>query len=101
MKKYVLGVAVESDLNAIWEHIAQDNVDAADRWIERLFEAFETLARNPGVGHRREDLTALPVLFWPVSRYLVLYRIQSESVQIVAVIHGARDVPTFLSQRSP
>jgi len=64
---YVLSVDADLDLNEIWEYIAADNVDAADRWIEKLFDAFEALARAPGMGHKREDLTDYPVLFWPVA----------------------------------
>jgi plasmid stabilization system protein ParE len=33
MNRYVLSVAAELDLDEIWEYIAQDNLDAADRWI--------------------------------------------------------------------
>ena len=29
------------------------------------------LAANPGLGHRRRDLTSKPVRFWPVYSYLV------------------------------
>lgn len=69
MNRYVLGVAAELDLNAIWDYIAQDNMDATDRWISKLFDAFEALALSPGMGHRREDLSAFPILFWPVGAY--------------------------------
>lgn len=100
MKEYVLGTGAELDLDEIWEYIAQDNINAADRWIGKLFDAFEALARNPGMGHRRDDLTAYPVLFWPVGAYLILYRVQTEFIEIVAVTHGARDIPTFLRRRT-
>jgi plasmid stabilization system protein ParE len=63
MSRYVLGVDAELDLEQIWDYIAEDNIDAADGWIERLFVAFEALGRIPGMGHAREDLTDLPVLF--------------------------------------
>jgi antitoxin ParD1/3/4/toxin ParE1/3/4 len=53
------------------------------------------------MGHKREDLTPFPVLFWPVGAYLVLYRVQSEWIEIVAVVQGARDIPAFLRQRTP
>jgi plasmid stabilization system protein ParE len=43
MSGYVLGVDADSDLDEIWEYIAADNVEAADRWIEKLFAAFESL----------------------------------------------------------
>ena len=99
MKKYVLGIGAEQDLDEIWEYIAEDNIDAADRWIERLFDAFDALARAPGMGHKREDLTAYPILFWPVGTYLILYRVKRERIEIVAVTQGARDIPSFLRQR--
>jgi plasmid stabilization system protein ParE len=100
MKEYVLSTGAELDLDEIWEYIALDNLRAADRWIGKLFDAFDALAQNPGMGHKREDLTAYPILFWPVGAYLILYRVQSNRIEIVAVTHGARDIPTFLRQRT-
>jgi antitoxin ParD1/3/4/toxin ParE1/3/4 len=96
MSGYVLSREADEDLDELWEYIAEDNVDAADRLLGKLFDAFDALARNPGLGHRREDLTEHPVLFWPVANYLIIYRAQPNLVQIVAVVHGARDIPTFL-----
>jgi len=71
--------------------IAADKVDAADRWIGKVFDAFEALARTPGMGHKREDLTDYPVLFWPVGSYLIIYRAEQRPVEIVAVTQGSRD----------
>jgi plasmid stabilization system protein ParE len=62
MNEYVLVAEAELDLDQIWEYIAQDNIGAADRWIGKLFDAFEALARRLGVGYMRDDLTAYPVL---------------------------------------
>jgi plasmid stabilization system protein ParE len=101
MSKYVLGTAAEQDLNEIWDCIGQDNVEAADRWVGRLFDAFEAIARNPGIGHKRQDLTSRPILFWPVGNYLILYRVIKEEVEIIAVTQGARDIPSFLRPRNP
>ena len=100
MKEYVLSTGAELDLDEIWEYIAQDNINAADGWIGKLFEAFDALARNPGMGHKRDDLTNYPVLFCPVGAYLILYRFQNEFIEIVAVTQGARDIPSFLRQRA-
>ena len=33
MKEYVLSVGAEFDLDEIWEYIADDSIDAADRWV--------------------------------------------------------------------
>ncbi|MGA2536219.1 MAG: type II toxin-antitoxin system RelE/ParE family toxin [Terracidiphilus sp.] len=100
MNAYALSVAAEMDLDEIWEYIANDSIEAADRWIGRLFEAFDALARNPGMGHKREDLTAHHVLFWPVDAYLIIYRKLEAGVDIVAVTQGARDIPSFLRRRT-
>jgi plasmid stabilization system protein ParE len=51
MTGYVLSVAADLDLDEIWEYIAADNIGAADRWIEKLFDASEALARTPGSRH--------------------------------------------------
>ena len=99
MSAYVLSRAADLDLDVIWEYIAQDNVDAADRWIGKLFDALDALALNPGMGHTRNDLTSYPVLFWPVDAYLIIYRVQRQSIEIVAVSQGARDIPAFLHRR--
>lgn len=99
MSGYVLSADADCDLDEIWEYIAADNIEAADRWIGKLFDAFESLGQTPGMGHRREDLTRHPVLFWPVGAYLVIYRAGSGPIEIVAVTQGSRDIPAFLSRR--
>ena len=99
MSGYILGDDAVLDLEAIWDYIAADNIDAADRWIAKLFEAFEALGQNPGMGHKREDLTRFPILFWPVGAYLVIYRSERSPIEIVAVTQGSRDIPGFLNRR--
>ena len=99
MSVYVLSSDADRDLDDIWEYIAQDSVDAAERWIAKLFDAFEALGETPGMGHKREDLTRYAVLFWPVGSYLIIYRAQRLPVEIVAITRGSRDIPAFLQRR--
>ena len=93
--RYTLSPEAFQDLQDIWEFIAQDNLDAADRVQAQFFEAFNGLAEMPKSGHRREDLTDLPVLFWPVGSYLIIYRAETP-LEIVRVLHGARDIPGLI-----
>lgn len=101
MPFYELSPLALEDLLQIQEFIAQDNPDAAEHLIEQFFSAFEYLAQWPRSGHTRVDLTPRNVLFWPVSSYLVVYRQNegSSEVQVVAVLHGARDLPVILKER--
>ena len=99
MSAYVLGTDAVLDLDDIWNYIAEDNIDAAERWIAKLFDAFEALAEMPGMGHTRRDLTTYPVRFWPVGTYLIIYRAERRPIEIVAVTQGSRDIPAFLRRR--
>lgn len=82
---------------SIWMTSAQDNIDAADRWISRLFEA---LGRSPGIGHKREDLTDFPALFFPVGAYLIVYRAIRPTVEIVAVTSRCARYPLLLATQT-
>jgi plasmid stabilization system protein ParE len=100
MSRYVLSGEALVDLDHIWAYIARDDIEAADRWIERLLDACEILARNPRIGHPHEDITDSSVLLWPVGAYLVIYRILPDHIEIVAVTQGSRDLPAYLRRRS-
>lgn len=41
------------DIAEIWDHIADDSVRAADRWIDQLDEQFVLLASQPLMGPTR------------------------------------------------
>ena len=100
MSEYVLGSDARLDLEEIWDYIANDSIDAADRWIDKLFDGFEVIALMPGIGHRREDLTDYPVLFSTVGAYLIIYRARpGQPIEIVAVTQGSRNIPSFLRRR--
>ena len=99
MPSYEFSPEALNDLEIIRDFIAIDNVEAAERLIDQFFEAFEQLAAWPKTGHARTDLTLKNVSFWPVGSYLVVYRDYSDGIQIVAVLHGSRDVPSILSDR--
>jgi len=64
MKKFVLSPDTSQDLDDIWEYIADDNLDAADRLIEKLYDKFLALAATTGMGHQREDLAEEPTLLF-------------------------------------
>ena len=70
-----------------------------NRWIAKLFDAFDRLAQMPDIGHRREDLTPYAVRFWLVGAYVVIYRAERSPIEIVAVAQGSRDIPLFLERR--
>ena len=99
MFPYVLAPDALQDLQDIWDFIGSDNVPAANKLEDESFEAFEMLAKRPRMGHTRSDLTERDVRFWPVGQYLIVYRSLPNTLQIVAVLHGARDVVEVIRKR--
>lgn len=96
MKSFHLTPRARADLEAIWEYIADDNLEAADRVLDGLQSACSMLGQNPAIGHLREDLTSKPVRFWSSNPYLLVYRPGTRPVEIVAIIHSARDLAAIL-----
>jgi plasmid stabilization system protein ParE len=99
MNRNVLSSEALAELDDIWEYIAQDDIEAANRWVAKLLDACELLALNPLAGHTRKDLTETSLRFWPVGEYLIMYRILEGAIEIVAVSQGARDIPSYLRRR--
>ena len=99
MSRYIFGRCVEGDLREIRDHIARDSPDSARRMMVRFVNAFRLLAKRPELGHPREDLLSDAIRFWPVGAYLIVYLAEKTPIEILAVVHGARDVPAVVNRR--
>ncbi|WP_375382703.1 type II toxin-antitoxin system RelE/ParE family toxin [uncultured Sphingomonas sp.] len=83
------------DVDDIWLHIAADDPAAATRLVERLATGVARLSDFPESGPARPEIgTGARSLV--VGGYLVLYRVNGECVDIVRVIHGAREIAGLL-----
>jgi toxin ParE1/3/4 len=85
----------ERDLDEIWLHVAADDVEAADRIIERIEAAEDRLGDFPELGQARTDL-AEGLRHLPSPPYLILYRAAPDPILVVRIVHGARDLPRLL-----
>jgi plasmid stabilization system protein ParE len=61
---------------------------------------WQRLARSPGIGHFHEELLDRRYRFWNFYPYVVCYVWQEKPIQIIAVVHGARDLAAFLATRA-
>ena len=75
----------------IWEFIADDSLDAADRVIDQIHNAIRSLVVAPHQGHRRLDLTSQPLRFWRVQSYFIAYAPEERPLLVIAVLHGRRN----------
>ncbi len=84
-----------ADLADIWAYIAEDSVKHADRFATLINNQFRTLARQPHMGRSRPEL-ATNLRSFPVGHYIVFYVPLPKGVEIVRVLHGARDIESAL-----
>ena len=90
MSAYVLHPDAYTDLSEIWEFIAEDDVDAADRVLGEIFESIRSLVPFPHQGHTRPDLTTRPLRFQIVRDFLIAYVPDEKPLLVIAVLHGRR-----------
>lgn len=79
------------DFDAIWLYIAQYDINAADRMIDLFEETCRSLALSPLMGRACPEL-AEDLRRFPVKVYVVFYRPVSDGIEVVRVLHGARDI---------
>ncbi|HTS77723.1 MAG TPA: type II toxin-antitoxin system RelE/ParE family toxin [Bryobacteraceae bacterium] len=87
---YAFHPEARTDLDDVWEAIAYESVDAADRVIRKILTSINRLASFPHQGHRRTDLTTRPLRFIRVYDYLIAYAPDQKPLWVVAVFHGRR-----------
>ncbi|MCF8003532.1 MAG: type II toxin-antitoxin system RelE/ParE family toxin [Chromatiaceae bacterium] len=80
----------------IWLYIAQDDARAADRVLDDIEETFVLLRDQPGLGPERPDI-APDLRYFPVRSSLILYRQIIDGIEVVRVVHGARDVTRLMA----
>ena len=96
MTGYILTETAENDLREVLDYIAgQDGRERALHVHRKFVQAFEALAGAPGMGVQRE-LTPPGVRWWTVFRFLVIYQSEASPIEILRIIHGAREIRLLL-----
>jgi len=80
-----------ADLAEAWHYIALESVDAALRWVGYIEDAAAELAIFPDSGRPRDDI-GQGIRSVPEASYLIFYRVHGERVEVMRVIHGARNL---------
>ncbi|MBU1722867.1 MAG: type II toxin-antitoxin system RelE/ParE family toxin [Gammaproteobacteria bacterium] len=87
----------ESDIDEIITWLLENNPAEATRFVMELRDTFELLAENPLIGATRQyRLPALRgIRMFPLkkySAYLIFYLNSQDTLEIVRVLHGRRDL---------
>jgi toxin ParE1/3/4 len=85
----------DADLFDIAVHIAEHNPSAADALIDVFHRKFELLAEFPTMGRQRPEL-GNGIRSLPIGDYMVFYRSIEDGIELIRVLHGARNARKLL-----
>jgi toxin ParE1/3/4 len=86
-----------SDLAEIWAYIAADSQKNADAFAALIHTKLQMLARRPRVGRARSEL-GRDLRSFPVGSYVIFYVPITKGIEIIRVLHGARDIDALFQQ---
>ena len=97
MNRFRIAPQAQQDLEQIWNYLGVEKnaPEAAHRQIEMLYGKFDLLSVNTLLGERRNDLGD-EIRAFAADNYVVVYRTQGTELQIVRVLHAARDITSLL-----
>jgi toxin ParE1/3/4 len=102
--RVILRRAVPDDLAAILDYLGARAPSAADRFADAVQLALSKLAAFPGAGSLKpfRDARLRGVRTWRVpgfKKYLIIYRPIEDGIEVLAVLHGARNLRARLRER--
>jgi toxin ParE1/3/4 len=91
------------DVDEAIEHYLNEGTDAAAfSFIDALEQAYAHIGRYPATGSPRyaQELNLPGLRCWPLKRYphLVFYLERSDYIDVWRVLHGQRDIPTWMRE---
>ncbi len=79
----------------------ESHPDRAESVLLDILDAGDRLAEMPDIGHLRTDLTDESLRFWLVHNHFIVYRPDQRPLEIVRVLHGARNPEALRSAIRP
>ena len=97
MRRVVRQPQARRDIMRIADYIAEDSLDASDRFLDAAEESMRQLADMPGMGALRDydNPAHTGMRLWPIpkfSKYLIFYKADEKTVTIIRVLHGAQNL---------
>lgn len=87
------------DFRDIWDYVADHgSAQAADNLLRTFDQKLTLLSDFPHIGQRRDELRPRLRSF-PVGAYLLFYRPLRNGIEVVRVVHGARDLRRVFKRR--
>jgi toxin ParE1/3/4 len=92
----VVTAEAETDLEQIANYISEQSVEIALNFVQELREKCESLADAPRGYPLLPRHEHLGIRRRPFGDYLIFYRVGADAIEVVHILHGARDYEPLL-----
>lgn len=98
----ILDPEADRDIEAIFDYLADRNIDAALRFLKATDDTFNSIAEISGIGSPRrfKNSKLVGVRMWPIegfSSYLAFYLTSEETIRVLRVLHSARNIDAIFT----
>lgn len=90
-RKLIISEEAESDLEDIWDYIADDSPQDADSFIDQLFRKCLDITVLDGIGRARDEL-ANGLLSIPHKKYIIFFIRDDKRISVVRILRASRDI---------
>lgn len=100
-RSFIFTPRAAQDAHDIWQFLADEAGETtADRVLAKIYDECEKLGGFPRIGHFREELLSRQYKFHSVWSYLIAYRHKTKPIQVIALVHGKRNLEPFFRART-
>lgn len=97
MNRYIISIPANRDLEEISSYFLTTNIAVGERILRSFNQKCKQLISFPGLGRKRDDLSAGLRGLLIEEGYTIFYRITDDGIKIVRVLSGKRDLKALFA----
>ena len=91
IKFVIINISIRIELDNIYNYIQLDSKDRAEKFVNNILDEIENLILFPEKGRVIPELNLNHFRELIVNNYRILYRIEKETIFILAILHMSRE----------
>ena len=92
--EYILSVEASQDIENILDYFLQRNIDAGEKFVKDFNNKCFNIAKFPKIGRSYSNIDSV-LRGMPIDGYIIFYRLLENSIVIVRVVSGYRDIESL------
>ncbi|MCE2697306.1 type II toxin-antitoxin system RelE/ParE family toxin [Dolichospermum sp. UHCC 0684] len=92
--EYILSVEASQDIENILDYFLQRNIDAGEKFVKDFNNKCLNIVKFPKIGRSYSHIDS-PLRGIPIDGYIIFYQLLENSIVIIRVVSGYRDIESL------